>query len=650
MLNVIGIDAGGTYTDGVVLSLPDGQVLSKSKTPTTHTALYECIRSCIQTFPPHLLENVSYVCLSTTLATNALVEDHGRSEGLILIGGQPEGKLPSEQIRLLPGKPDIMGRIREPLNEMLVEETVESMRGKVQSIAVSGYASVRNPQHELFVKDRIRQLLGIPAVCAHELTGSLGFYERTITAALNARLIPLICDLIDAVEKSMEEFHISAPLMIVRGDGTLMSAQQARERPIETVLSGPAASIAGGLYLSNEKDALILDMGGTTTDIANIANHKPRLRTDGANVGGWFTRVRACEVYTVGLGGDSRIRVNAEGVFTVGPERAVPFCTAAKQFPPLSEELSRLFCDPEQPYRYFWQHEDEACFLARPFTPGDDKEQLLLDALSDGPHTLYHLREKTELPDLSTRVDKLVKHGFLTRIAMTPTDLLHAAGSYCVWDEDAARLLAEMRAARLSLSPDAFYQRAAAAISQKLARTCLEAGLYFDEQTPAAFSDPISRYFLDRLFLLDDSSVLQARPRLRKNVVAIGAPSAAWVGSLQKSLGANVLFPVHAEVAGAVGAAVGQMLEQADILIRLDPVTKKYTVFTADVRETFDSMDTATEFAEKSGRDFVSSRLAFGPAELKTEIRDFMTDDPLENRKVFVERHVLVTGSTTLLK
>ena len=262
MQKILGIDTGGTYTDGVVIRASDRQILAKAKTLTTRRNLQMCIKNCIEAFPAEELEGVCLVSLSTTLATNAVVEGRGCKEGLILIGGRPEGKMPTGQYRIVQGRPDIMGRMRELINPQEIDEAIEFFRGTVDALAVSGYASVRNPEHEIYVKERIREKLGIPVVCAHELTASLGFYERTVTAVLNARLIPVICNLIDSVKAAMQKYHIEVPLMIVKGDGTLMTEECARDKPIETILSGPAASVIGGMFLSGEKNAIILDMGG----------------------------------------------------------------------------------------------------------------------------------------------------------------------------------------------------------------------------------------------------------------------------------------------------------------------------------------------------------------------------------------------------
>lgn len=638
---ILGIDTGGTFTDGAIVHFPDAVVLHQVKTPTTHDDLCVCIRNCISAFSQTVREQVRLVSLSTTLATNALVEGRGCAAGLILIGGRPEGTLPTDQIRVLPGKPDILGRIQQPLNPVLVDEAIESFRGKVQAIAVSGFASVRNPEHEIFVHNRIQQLLNIPVVCAHELTGSLGFRDRTVTAVLNARLIPLLCTLISAVQRVLLEFSMPVPLVIVRGDGMLMSAEQACARPIETILSGPAASIAGGRFLSGLQDAMILDMGGTTTDIARISRGSVPQRASGASIGGWLTRVHAAEVYTVGLGGDSRIQLTPQQQIIAGPERAIPFCMAAQHYPAFAEELSALCNNPKKPFLLCWQNDAEGVFLRHPFAPRNAHEQQLAAALQDNPHTLFYLRQQTGLGNLSVLLEQLISNGYATRIALTPTDLLHADGSYVAGDASAAKRVIALWAELLGISYAACIEKIQTAVQRKLIGACLQASFYFDGQSPSETA-AFSQYFIDLLLSHSDDTLLQLSAAVHKPIVPIGAPAGAWSTCLSNALHAQVVSPPFAQVAGAVGAAIGQLLERVEILIRPDPITRQYTVFSRDIRQCFPTLTQATDFAKSTGAKQALCRLPNAQGDVAFEIQDIQADNPLTAEKSFVERRVLV--------
>src|SRR5262249_18128708 len=158
--------------------------------------------------------------------------------------------------------------------------------------------SVRNPAHELRARALIRSCSGKPVTCAHELSSKLDAPRRALTAALNARLTPQIRHLIDALAVVLAQEQIDAPLMIVKGDGSLMKAEIALEYPVETILSGPAASVVGAGYLTGHKHFLVSDMGGTTTDCAVVSNGRPAINAEGALIGGWRTMVEAVDVRT----------------------------------------------------------------------------------------------------------------------------------------------------------------------------------------------------------------------------------------------------------------------------------------------------------------------------------------------------------------
>ena len=180
-----------------------------------------------------------------------------------------------------------------------------------------------------------------------ELSAALDAPRRALTATLNARLIARITHLIDAVVRAMADQRIDCPLMIVKGDGTLALAATVAKRPIETVLSGPAASVVGASWLSGRKSFIMSDMGGTTTDVGIVENGRPRVAEEGAEVGGWRTMVKAIDVKTVGLGGDSEVTIGSDGRPGVGPQRIVPVALLAARFPEIPAMLEAQLADPE---------------------------------------------------------------------------------------------------------------------------------------------------------------------------------------------------------------------------------------------------------------------------------------------------------------
>ena len=327
---ILGMDTGGTYTDGVIFDKDSGEILEKAKTLTTKNDYCICIGNCLDKLSEDMLKKVKVVCLSTTLATNAVVEGKDCKTELLIMGKMPCGRLPSAKTYMIKGKMDIQGRVIHDIDLDQIDFVSENLDPYTEAVVISGYASVRNPQHEISVRERIQSKINIPVVCAHEISGALGFYERTVTAVLNGKLVPILKRLIWDTKEMLRDRGISAPLMIVKGDGSFISADVAQNRPIDTLLSGPAASVKGAMFLSGIDNGVFADMGGTTIDIACLDNGKVKVSSDGASIAGWRTRVCAIDIYTKGLGGDSLIRMDKLGNIKFGPEKVTPICMTSQ--------------------------------------------------------------------------------------------------------------------------------------------------------------------------------------------------------------------------------------------------------------------------------------------------------------------------------
>src|SRR5690606_40573773 len=233
-----------------------------------------------------------------------------------------------------PGGHDVYGNARELDLAPLRAALDRGLAGEVSGFAIAGYFATRNPAHELAARQCIREACGLPVTCSHELTSRLGGPRRALTTLLNARLVPLITRLIDSTRKFMALHGIEAPLMVVRGDGALVDSGLARERPIETILSGPAASLVGARFLTGLDNAFVSDIGGTTTDIALLDGGRPRLDPEGATVGGFRTMVEAVAMRTYGLGGDSEVTIEdgtLDPVIRLGPRRVIPLSLAVQR-------------------------------------------------------------------------------------------------------------------------------------------------------------------------------------------------------------------------------------------------------------------------------------------------------------------------------
>lgn len=592
MAVILGIDTGGTYTDSVLVDPVSRRVLRKAKAFTTREDLLRGIEESLARLSPGAPDGVALVCLSTTLATNAVVEGQGGRVGVLLLGHDPGRALPAARVQRLRGRLDIKGRMLEDIDPAEVRRVSSAWAGQVDAVAVSGFASVRNPAHEKRVRELVRETLDVPVVCAHELSSALGLHERTVTAALNAALIPCICELTRAVRRALAQRAIDAPLMLVKGDGSLMGAEVAQEKPIETVLSGPAASIVGGLFLSGVRDALLVDMGGTTSDFAQVADGRAVLSGMGAEVGGWHTQLRAAKVATFGAGGDSRLRARPDGTFAVGPQRVVPLCVAARRQPGLAAELRRH--PAPAGYALFEEQPCECYRFLRPpaHRAATETETRLFALLADGPHSLFYLAQRMERDAEKLGLDALVREGVLQRCGLTPTDLLHIRGDMRRWDADAARAGAEALAAYRGLSPEDLVSRAFTAVQAHLRRCCIQACAGFAGATLPP-DDPAARFFLD-----GGAGLLRAETRLTRPLVALGAPAHAWMPDVGRALGTEVLVPEHAEVASAVGAAAGQVLATAEALVRPDQYHKGYLVHAAWGNPWFERRDEAEAWAK----------------------------------------------------
>ena len=321
---LLGIDTGGTYTDAVLYEEQSGRVVAAVKALTTRHDLAVGIHGAAKS----VLEGsgvapaaIALVSLSTTLATNALVEGQGGRVGLILVGFDEASASRAGIADALRGDPcvriagghDAAGRACEALDLPALDRAISEFGDSVAAFAVAGMFSVRNPEHEIAVRDRLRERTGLPVTCGHELSSRLDGPRRAMTCVLNARLVPIVQRLLDAADRSFDALGVSAPMMVVRGDGALVGAEVARLKPVETILSGPAASLVGASHLTGERDALVSDIGGTTTDYALLVDGRPRIDSDGASVGGFRTMVEAVAMRTVGLGGDSEVRWGTSG-------------------------------------------------------------------------------------------------------------------------------------------------------------------------------------------------------------------------------------------------------------------------------------------------------------------------------------------------
>jgi N-methylhydantoinase A/oxoprolinase/acetone carboxylase beta subunit len=579
----LGIDTGGTYTDAALVDHDTGQVLCTAKALTTRRDLSIGIGRAIdavfrQPGAP-APAGVNLVSLSTTLATNAIVEGQGSPVCLILIGYDPdlihqygfESDLVTDDVVYVAGGHDIHGDEAAPLDEEALRQAVLDQRDRVEAFAVSAYFGVRNPAHELRAREMIEELVGLPVTCGHDLTTRLNSVRRATTVALNARLVPLLRELIDTLRRTLVERSIAAPLMVVKGDGSLVRAEWAMVRPIETILSGPAASAVGAWHLAGQDsaraengDLWVVDVGGTTTDIAALREGRPRLNPAGAQVGRWRTMVEAVDVHTVGLGGDSHVRLDGDRRLLIGPQRVVPLSLLASQVPEILNELRNQATVPQRP-------DVAGQFLLarrRSNRPLPGEEQSILERLAQGPVSLALLVRESRFGSLVLRrVDDLVAERLVLRAGFTPTDALHALGRLDLWDAEAAWLGARIWAALGRRSVEDLCQAVVGGVSNRAATALVSKVLSDEAHLPDWEQEPTARLLLDRALDDGQGGDLAFALTLRRPVVAIGAPVEAYMPRVAERLHTELIIPPHAEVANAVGAVAGGVVQRQRVLV-----------------------------------------------------------------------------------
>jgi len=591
----LGIDTGGTYTDAVLMNLADGSILDYNKALTTHSNLVEGIENVVAGLKQEYLKNIKLVSVSTTLSTNSTLEGKGHPAGLILAGYTVNGDIPAREMISIVGGHDSKGNEVSCLNLKPVEEFVNSTRGRLFSYAVSSYFSARNPEHELSVKKTIEQLTDKPVVCGHELSLSLGAYERAVTAVLNARLIPITSQFIRAVLAVMEARNIKAPMMVMKCDGSLARIEEALEKPVESIFSGPAASLVGAAHISGLKTCVAVDVGGTSTDIALIEDGVPEISENGAVVGNWKTMVRAVRIRTSAMGGDSHVWVQRK--LYIGPNRVIPLCLAASEYPFLEERLrkterisDRIMDDIFQPTSFFVrsgspESDDDIQDLNYSIEfELENHERQIFDAIGYEPVSVYDIAEAVGKHPLQfvKALRSMVQKRCIYHIGFTPTDALHVLGEYEKWNSNASILGAELLGSYLGLDPESFSRKIKRSFAKNIALDLL-----------AFFAKDFKREDLEKLL----ASSRFTKFKINIPVVMIGAPVKAYVPELREFIDADIRVPEFHEVGNAAGALAGNIIKRSEILIRpAGSGTEQYYVFSEVERKVADNYHEAVDY------------------------------------------------------
>ena len=320
---IIGLDVGGTHTDVVLL---DNQGLRKEvKVPTDAADLFNSVLSGLEAITEDIdPAAIDRIVLSTTLTTNAVVQDKTPPVGMIVSSGpgiDPEFYRTNSHYFAVAGSIDHRGREVEPIDAAEILKIAADLEKEgIQYVGVVGKFSVRNPCHELEIS-RILSNSFEKVFMGHRISGNLNFGRRIATAFLNASVYPLHKEFYHAVQQSLQARGLKLPLRLLKADGGNMNFNTSIEYPAQTILSGPAASVMGAAAFGSEaEDTLVMDIGGTTTDLAVLIKGSPILDPLGITLGDHKTLIRSFETLSIGLGGDSAVKV-IDGQLSIGPER-----------------------------------------------------------------------------------------------------------------------------------------------------------------------------------------------------------------------------------------------------------------------------------------------------------------------------------------
>jgi N-methylhydantoinase A/oxoprolinase/acetone carboxylase beta subunit len=331
----IGVDVGGTFTKAVAIETAPLRLLAHTAVPTSHAAeagVAEGVADALRTLLAELGEaraRVALVAFSTTQAMNALLEGDVGRVGVLGIGAAPDLRAARKRtqvgsVALAPGHAletehafvDATGG----LDEQDVHAALATLAAAgCDAVAISGALAVDDPEAELLAA-RCAHAHGLPACVGHDLTGAYGLEMRTVSAAVNASILPVVERTASIVEEALRESGLDVPLLVLRGDGGAMSAEAFRRRPSFTIGSGPAAGVAAALHQLGLSDAIVVECGGTSSNVSIVKRGRPVVRS--LRVMGRPTCVRAVDSWVVGAAGGSMALLKRRSIAETGPRSA----------------------------------------------------------------------------------------------------------------------------------------------------------------------------------------------------------------------------------------------------------------------------------------------------------------------------------------
>lgn len=529
----IGIDTGGTYTDAVLLEQNTGKVVHWAKQPTTHHDVSVGVDNALAELFTHGIKpsEVLNLSVSTTLATNAVVENRGARVGLFVLGYVRHFKLPVVANIFLKGGHDITGKEEQPLDIENLVDTLQGLKNEVDSYAICGSMSIKNPAHELVAEEAISLIAPKPVFCSHRISDNPGIRERAATACLHAKLQPLMINFLASVQRSMQSIGLNCPVTIICGNGQGAALNVVADRAAITMASGPAATAKFGA-MSGEGTALVVDVGGTTTDVCMLQNGKPVMSDEGCRIDRWQTHVEAIDMYTAAGGGDSHVSCTSDGKITLMPTRVQPLATTTA----ITDPSTWLGCGLRN------------SLIQPAVNISPENDPILTALLQHGPLTPEDLAHKSGVSGiaLEKRLERLF---FLQKIdicGFTPTDALHVLGRLDIGDVTIATKGAQSLALTVGCSVETLCTQVVSLAEQKIEQIILE---YLGR---SIWGGQQAAPFLSRR----DNELFSVYFSLKIPLIGIGAAAKAFLPGVAKRLQTNVTFPELYETGNAIGAAL----------------------------------------------------------------------------------------------
>ncbi len=646
----IGIDTGGTCTDAVVFDTVTREVLSWNKALTTKSDLKVGILDALKGLDSDLVRKAEYIALSTTLATNACVEDKGGRAKLVFMGLDPRAVnmmkgtygLPDvKDIYFLDCKPDINEKLsKDPDWEKFRYDIKEYLRDTDSVALVQINPQLNGGAYERKAENIIREELGdMVCVRGYDLYQEVNAQRRGATALLNARLMPLVVDFFDSIDASMKEMGLDLNIYVMKSDGTVMSKEYAMRRPVETLVCGPAASVRGAMELTGIRDGLVIDMGGTTSDVALIKDGHP-VSSSGVRVGRWSTMVKGVDLDTFALGGDTGVLLKDNDIM-LDERRVIPISILAHDHPEVIKGLEEIV------RKFFSFPLTDGLFLVLMRRPEDisgytPKEQEIIKHLEKGPLSYLQLSQRIGINHRFINIRRLESEGIIMRSGVTPTDAMHLLGDYRAYSVQAAELGIRYLMTQTRMGEEKVARRIYDLVIQRLLNnlTHIEFRYELGERYTEADMHSLEK-LTDMIFRrkMKGESLGYITPGLKSGykLVGVGAPTGIFLGDTADLLETEGILNEYSKVANAVGAAAGDIVTEYTVVIRVQG--EEYVMSGGDVTKVFESYSEAVDEAEMIARSKAEEK-----ARQQTLEGELRTDVNIEE-----DKFQLPAGSSVLI-